>query len=325
MVLDFPDWSRRASGTFRYLGSIALAGPGSTTQRFTITPADRSLVLVSDVFAPGEATGSVIGASSGLSFPSGSWGGNTGDPAGTVMPIPVSASIDTDWDVTFTVGSIGGSWHLWVFASTDTAPANNQGAQVPVRLKSGAFDLIGQQLAAQSIPVVPSSDVPAGRSGQQLAANSLPVVPASDVPAGMSGQQLAASSLPVVLASDSPVVTGPRQGYDSQQVAFPAANTAAVITFPATAGKRWVLDVMAVTIRQSIATTGQTSIVLTTGATQIWADIALVPAVAFSFGRANLGPGAGIIGDVGADLTITCGPGGAGTSVRAAAAAYLVS
>lgn len=184
----------------------------------------------------------------------------------------------------------------------------------------------GQLVKATSLPVVIASDQAAGRAGQQTMANSLPIVAPSNQPLGGSGQAVMASSLPVVIASDQSALSeGARKPYDSMLVHVPIAATQATVTFPATAGKRWVLDTATWTFHSAVGAANVQTIEVVDGATQIWVSALAILAAADSIDRQAIGPGLGLIGTTNTAMIVRFTAAGiANTLERVAAAAYLI-
>ena len=156
----------QAGGGLDSLGSQN-CGTTPTTVTVTITSLVRAIVIVSPPVVIGgqEWNIKVNSHSFGPSFPTlqETVRGNT------VHVAYANAVFDTQWDITiYNVNpGVAGTQNYAQFYA-DTA--------LPIT------DIVrsGQQTMAQSIPVVPSSDLPIGSVGQQTMANSLPVVIASD-------------------------------------------------------------------------------------------------------------------------------------------------
>lgn len=121
------------------------------------------------------------------------------------------------------------------------------------------------------------------------------------------------------------VSTGPHQPYDAQGQAGPAANTAATVTFPATANKRWTLDFALGEIFAVAAAAGSCSFTISDGAATIFSHPLEIPAAANQADRQAIGPGLGLTGSYNTAMTVTVPAAGAGVSGRVTAGAYLVN
>lgn len=141
------------------------------------------------------------------------------------------------------------------------------------------------------------------------------------------GQQLMAASVPVVMASDQ-VANVRRQvtPADSMLVSAPAAATLATVTFPATAGFRWIIDHVVWTFRTTAAATAVAGVAITAGAATLYNSALSLPATIGAIDREVLGPGAAYVGPVNTAVVVAfSGAGPANTVERVTASAYLVS
>lgn len=112
---------------------------------------------------------------------------------------------------------------------------------------------------------------------------------------------------------------------DDQRFNAPGANTQAVLTFPATAGFRWVLAWAHWELHCTAAAAGSGTPRVLDGGTQIFTSALLIPAVANSLSALVL-PWAGLRSTSGAALVVDfAAAGGVNTSERVSAAAYLVA
>lgn len=154
MVLDSPDWSRVSSGSLRFLGELTAAVGGSATLTADIYPSDRSIFVVADSIGALPQSVQVLGRSSGVLMPQVNLGTNRFGYIETTGWVPVSAAVDPQWDITAFNGSGPSTLHVWVFASTDSAPVVNSGLPTGVQIL-GAQVLpttgdLGSHLSTQS-------------------------------------------------------------------------------------------------------------------------------------------------------------------------------
>ncbi len=140
------------------------------------------------------------------------------------------------------------------------------------------------------------------------------------------------SPLPVRLMSNSGatgpltfVSQGTRRPYDSALVAVPALNVVALVTFPATPGSRWVVDMFTGTMHSiaGAAAAQNLQVIDVGGVGLIYNESLVIPATANSLERANVGPGLGLAGSSGSAVTVGfSAAGGANVAQRISAAAY---
>lgn len=202
MVLDYPDWSRVASGSLRYLGTITAPAGGQAHADYAIQPSERSLIFVPVIVPIGGCWAQSVGTSSGDVSPVCYWGVAGGVSNLSPASVVCSAALDPSYTVTVTSLAAGFPAQVAVYASTDPPTISNPGTPTAVVFTDGRSLLIGQQPQSQSIPVVPTSSLPIGNAGLKPSSQSMPVVVTDSQAAGKTGQDLSANSLPVVLASD---------------------------------------------------------------------------------------------------------------------------
>jgi hypothetical protein len=135
--------------------------------------------------------------------------------------------------------------------------------------------------------------------------------------------------LAMIVRDSFPLIVQPQpmwsRPYDSMLSHVPAAATQATVTFPATTGRRWVIDHAIWTMRSFAAVGNAQGIQILDGATPIYQSVGSIPATAFVVDREVVGPGAGYVGSLGAAVKVEWVAGGpANTAQRVAAGAYLL-
>lgn len=215
-----------------------------------------------------------------------------------------------------TVGQKPGANSLPVVIASDQSSLPTTEARLPSALVGGRLDANVGSWLGSTAPTV----------GAKASASSIPVVIATDIAAGRSGQQTQANSLPVVAPSNG---MGPgsswRMPYDSEQVSQPAANTQATITFAATANRRWVIDHVVFTLRQTGAVAVNSQVAIIDGAATIYGSQLVCTATANSVDREVLGPNAAYFGTLGNAMIVRFAAAAGATSVESiTASGYLL-
>jgi hypothetical protein len=227
---DVPDWTTGTDIPWVKVGDKATTGlgPGNMTTG-PIPPGTRALAVVPANSGVTLSGLQVVGHVTGIPYHS----SPTIQVTQGWVEYPFNGAADSSADLTWTNCSSIGT-HIQVFAVPFSVelPAVGQGTMgvsVPVAIASdqttlpvtvsgtsdtdanidsvgGALIFLGQTIAANSLPVVITSDQPAGMQGQHTGASSLPVVLASDQVIGKAGQAAMAASAPVVIASDQSAI-----------------------------------------------------------------------------------------------------------------------